>query len=109
MLVLTRRSGESIVIGNDIVVTILEVRHDQVRVGIDAPKTVAVHREEVFRQISRENTAAIASAERAQQLLRHRPVPPRRPPGARPPQSPASAPQPEAPQAEPPAAEPPPA
>lgn len=71
MLVLTRRTGESIVIGNDIVVTVLEVRHDQVRIGIDAPRTVQVHREEVFNQVLRENTAAVASAaDRANPLLR---------------------------------------
>jgi carbon storage regulator len=71
MLVLTRRTGESIVIGNDIVVTVLEVRHDQVRIGIDAPRSVQVHREEVFNQVMRENTAAVASAaDRANPLLR---------------------------------------
>lgn len=71
MLVLTRRTGESIVIGNDIVVTVLEVRHDQVRIGIDAPRNVQVHREEVFNQVLRENTAAVASAaDRANPLLR---------------------------------------
>lgn len=51
MLVLTRRAHESIMIGADIVVTILEVRGDQVRVGIDAPRSVSVHREEVFREL----------------------------------------------------------
>lgn len=72
MLVLTRRSGESIVIGNDVVVTVLEVRHDQVRIGIDAPRSVQVHREEVYRQVIAENTAAVASAsgDRERELLR---------------------------------------
>lgn len=51
MLVLTRRVGDSIVIADDIVVTVLEVRSDQVRLGIDAPREVAVHREEVYRQM----------------------------------------------------------
>ncbi|HWH31232.1 MAG TPA: carbon storage regulator CsrA [Egibacteraceae bacterium] len=82
MLVLTRRTGESIVIGNNIVVTVLEVRHDQVRIGIDAPRTVQVHREEVFNQVLRENTAAVASAaDRANPLLR-KPLP--RPAAAQP-------------------------
>lgn len=72
MLVLTRRPGESIVIGQDVVVTVLEVRHDQVRIGIDAPRSVQVHREEVFRQVAAENTAAVASAERARTLLGRR-------------------------------------
>ncbi|HVL99731.1 MAG TPA: carbon storage regulator CsrA [Egibacteraceae bacterium] len=70
MLVLTRRAGESVVIGNDIVVTVLEVRGDQVRIGIDAPRSVTVHREEVFRTIERENTAAVAAAEQTRALLR---------------------------------------
>jgi carbon storage regulator len=52
VLVLTRRVGDSIVIGDDIVVTVLEVRSDQVRIGIEAPREVSVHREEVYRQMS---------------------------------------------------------
>lgn len=48
MLVLTRRSNQSIMIGTDIVVTVLEVRGEQVRIGIKAPREVEVHREEVF-------------------------------------------------------------
>lgn len=48
MLVLTRRSNQSIMIGKDIVVTVLEVRGEQVRIGIQAPRDVEVHREEVF-------------------------------------------------------------
>jgi carbon storage regulator len=52
VLVLTRRVGDSIMIGDDIVVTVLEVRSDQVRLGIDAPREVSVHREEVYRQMT---------------------------------------------------------
>ena len=48
MLVLTRRANQSIMIGHDIVVTVLEVRGDQVRLGIKAPREIDVHREEVF-------------------------------------------------------------
>jgi carbon storage regulator len=48
LLVLTRRSNQSIMIGRDIVVTVLEVRGEQVRIGIKAPREVEVHREEVF-------------------------------------------------------------
>jgi carbon storage regulator len=48
MLVLSRKKNESIVINNDVVVTIVEIRGDKVRLGIVAPKTVAVHRQEVF-------------------------------------------------------------
>ena len=51
MLVLTRRAKQSLMIGEDVVVTVLEVRGDQVRLGIEAPRSVAVHREEVFAQV----------------------------------------------------------
>jgi len=51
MLILTRRVGESVVIGEDVIVTVLGVKGNQVRVGINAPKTVAVHREEIFERI----------------------------------------------------------
>lgn len=53
MLVLTRRSNQSIMIGTDIVVTVLEVRGEQVRIGIKAPREVEVHREEVFDALHR--------------------------------------------------------
>lgn len=54
MLVLTRRVNQSIVIGGDVVVTVLEVRGDQVRLGIDAPRSIDVHREEVFQALRAE-------------------------------------------------------
>jgi carbon storage regulator len=60
MLVLTRRVGESILIGDDIVVTVLELNRDQVRIGIRAPRSVSVHREEVYREILLSNQAAAA-------------------------------------------------
>jgi carbon storage regulator len=60
MLVLSRRANQSIVIGNDIIVTVLEVRGDHVRLGIQAPRAVTVHREEVFAEIQRENRSAAA-------------------------------------------------
>ena len=53
MLVLTRRANQSIMIGDDIVVTVLDVRGDQVRIGIKAPRAVGVHREEVFVALQR--------------------------------------------------------
>lgn len=52
MLVLSRRVGESVVIGNDVVVTVLEVRGDVIRVGIEAPREVPVHRSEVHQAIA---------------------------------------------------------
>lgn len=64
MLVLTRQPNQSIVIGDDIVVTVLEVRGDQVRIGVRAPRSVSVHREEVYAAVVRANQAS-ASPERA--------------------------------------------
>ena len=60
MLILTRRSGESIVIGDNVVITVVESGRDQVRIGIDAPRSVSVHRQEVYAEITRENEAARA-------------------------------------------------
>jgi carbon storage regulator len=59
MLVLTRRANQSIIIGRngEIRITVLEVRGDQVRIGITAPREVTVHREEVFAEIQRESTS----------------------------------------------------
>jgi carbon storage regulator len=51
MLILTRRVGESVVIGEDVTVTVLGVKGNQVRIGINAPKSVSVHREEIFERI----------------------------------------------------------
>ncbi len=55
MLILTRRVGEAVMIGNDVTVTILGVKGNQVRVGVNAPRDVAVHREEIFERIKRED------------------------------------------------------
>jgi len=54
MLILTRRVGETVVIGNDVDVTVLGVKGNQVRLGVKAPKEVAVHREEIYQRICRE-------------------------------------------------------
>ncbi|MBV1904677.1 MAG: carbon storage regulator CsrA [Pseudomonadales bacterium] len=51
MLILTRRVGETLMVGEDITVTVLGVKGNQVRIGINAPRDVAVHREEIFRKI----------------------------------------------------------
>ena len=63
MLVLTRRVGESIVIANNITVTVLEVRGEVVRVGIDAPREITVHRQEVYDEVSAANRAAASPDE----------------------------------------------
>jgi carbon storage regulator len=62
VLVLTRRANQSIMIGHDVVVTVLEVRGDQVRLGIRAPRSIDVHREEVFANLQQANQAAARSA-----------------------------------------------
>ena len=54
MLILTRRVGETVMIGNEVTVTVLGVKGNQVRLGINAPKDVAVHREEIFERIKAE-------------------------------------------------------
>ena len=58
MLVLTRKSGEKITIGDDVVISVLEVRGTQVKVGIEAPKGIAVHRSEIYERIQEENLLA---------------------------------------------------
>jgi len=58
MLILTRRVGERIVINDEIVITIVEAGRDSVRIGVEAPRSVTVHRHEVWEQIARENEAA---------------------------------------------------
>ena len=67
MLALTRKKGESLMLNNDIEVTVLEIRGDQVKLGISAPKTVPIYRKEVFVQIQKENEAA-ASVENLEAL-----------------------------------------
>jgi carbon storage regulator len=59
MLALTRKKGESLVINNNIEVTVLEIRGDQIKLGIAAPKDVPVYRKEVYLQIQEENAAAL--------------------------------------------------
>lgn len=63
MLILTRRVGETLMIGNDVIVTVLGVKGNQIRLGINAPKHVAVHREEIFRCIERERVLAVQAPE----------------------------------------------
>lgn len=62
MLILTRRVGETLMIGDDVTVTVLGVKGNQVRIGVNAPKEVAVHREEIYRRIAEEKAANEAKA-----------------------------------------------
>jgi len=75
MLVLSRRPNQSIIISNDIVVTVIEVRGDQVRLGIKAPRSVTVHRDEVAAEIKAANEEA---AKGTQSQPRGLPRPPKR-------------------------------
>ncbi|BEL11184.1 hypothetical protein Q0Z83_093750 [Actinoplanes sichuanensis] len=69
MLVLTRRAGESVMIGDDVVITVLEARGDVIRLGIQAPRDVQVHREEVYRELQEANRAAASPTEDAVHAL----------------------------------------
>ena len=64
MLILTRRVGESLMIGDEVNVTVLGIRGNQVRIGVDAPKHVAVHREEIYDRIQQEKTDDGSSSDR---------------------------------------------
>jgi carbon storage regulator len=69
MLVLTRRSGESVMVGDEVVITVLEVRGDVIRLGIRAPRTIQVHREEVYRELQEANRAAASPSDDAVRSL----------------------------------------
>jgi carbon storage regulator len=69
MLVLTRRAGESVMIGDDVVITVLEARGDVIRLGIQAPRDVQVHREEVWKELQAANREAASPTEDAVQAL----------------------------------------
>ena len=58
MLALSRKANESVVLGNDIEITILEIKGDQVKVGVSAPKSVAIYRKELYMQIQQSNKEA---------------------------------------------------
>jgi len=76
MLVLSRQRDESIIIGDNIVVTIVDIRGDKVRLGIEAPTEIPVHRREVFEAIQRENLQASQIQPKDVRELKRRPPPP---------------------------------
>ncbi len=69
MLVLTRRTGESVMVGDDVVITVLEIRGEVVRVGISAPRSIQVHREEVYRELQKSNRQAASPSDQAVRAL----------------------------------------
>ncbi|WP_136518514.1 carbon storage regulator CsrA [Cellulomonas telluris] len=96
MLVLTRRAGERLVIGDDVVITVIEVRSDGVRLGIEAPRHVRVHRAEVLAAVGEANARAATADAATEESLRGL-VPPRgtrRPPEPEPPTEPGDVPPP---------------
>ncbi|MGE6231043.1 carbon storage regulator CsrA [Paenibacillus chitinolyticus] len=70
MLILSRLKGEKIIIGQDIVLTVLDVAGDQVRIGIEAPKDIPIHREEIYKAIQAENQEAVKIDLNAASLLK---------------------------------------
>ncbi|RYU10432.1 carbon storage regulator [Nocardioides iriomotensis] len=90
MLVLSRRLGESVVIGDDVVVTVLEVRGDVVRIGVDAPRSVPVRRQELLEEVAATNKQAASPSPQAVADLSRlvgSPATPKQPPTERPGQS----------------------
>lgn len=68
MLALTRKKGESLVVNNNVEITVLEIRGDQVKIGISAPKEVPIYRKEVYLQIQNENKEALSNVEAMEAL-----------------------------------------
>jgi carbon storage regulator len=65
VLILTRRVGENVIVGDDIVISVLEVRGDAVRIGVQAPRSVSVHREEVWLELQKANQTAASPSEQS--------------------------------------------
>jgi carbon storage regulator len=77
MLIITRRPGEKIMLGDDVVIEVIEVSGSSVRVGIAAPKSIPVYREEIWRAVKDENAAAAAAADDVDQVPEDLPAPER--------------------------------
>ncbi len=70
MLALTRKVGESIIIDDNIEITVISVHGDQIKLGIEAPRNIAIHRKEIYLQIQEENQAAAATSEAGAKALK---------------------------------------
>ncbi|MCW2951813.1 MAG: carbon storage regulator, CsrA [Conexibacter sp.] len=70
MLIITRRPGEKIILGDDVTVTVMEVSGQTVRIGIDAPKSLPIYREEIWAAVKQENEAAASANEQLPQVPR---------------------------------------
>jgi len=109
MLILARRIGESIMVGDQVEISVVDIKGDQVKLGIKAPAQVKVYRREVYAAIQQENLAAAAAAPQRLPTLEELMGPEKKPPAAQPPagqspQAPAAQ-SPQAPSAQPPAAQ----
>lgn len=67
MLILTRRIGETLMVGDDVTITLLGIKGNQARIGVNAPKEIAVHREEIYERIQREKQQQEQDGQRGQQ------------------------------------------
>jgi len=70
MLALSRKVGESIIINDDIEITILDIARDQIKIGIEAPRSVPIHRKEIYLQIQEENKAALSTDSKVMNQLK---------------------------------------
>lgn len=70
MLALSRKLGETIVIGDDVEITVLDIQRDQIKLGIKAPRHISIHRKEIYLQIQEENKAATQTTEEAAKQLK---------------------------------------